>query len=183
MIETDQGIFTGGSNNLGDLPFHLGAVFSFTDGANFPPVNPNFSGSKFTYPFIADLTSAMFLKLGVGAVRDVMLVQNTAWAFSLLIVFEGFVRRITENRLAARMAAFFLFFSGGLGFIAFLGDYWAQGVGFFEFLGHLPKDYTINDQFRWGNSLVTLFLTQRSLLLGMPITVIVLAGIWKIYIS
>src|ERR1044072_1095174 len=27
MFETREGIFTGGSNNLGDLPFHLGAIF------------------------------------------------------------------------------------------------------------------------------------------------------------
>src|SRR5262245_48846374 len=26
MYQTPQGIFTGGSNNLGDLPFHLGAI-------------------------------------------------------------------------------------------------------------------------------------------------------------
>lgn len=181
MIETDQGIFTGGSNNLGDLAFHLGAIFSFTDGANFPPVNPNFAGAKFTYPFIADLATAMFVKLGAGAVRDVMLIQNAAWAFSLLVVFEGFVRRLTANNLAARLAPFILLFSGGLGFIVFLGDYWAQGEGIAEFLRHLPKDYTINDEFRWGNSMVTLFLTQRSLLLGMPITIVILEGLWKIF--
>src|SRR5829696_6596197 len=40
MIETPQGIFTGGSQNLGDLPFHLGAVLGFTEGNNFPPQNP-----------------------------------------------------------------------------------------------------------------------------------------------
>lgn len=181
MIETDQGIFTGGSNNLGDLPFHLGAIFSFTDGANFPPANPNFAGAKFTYPFVADLATAMFIKIGAGGVRDIMLVQNTAWAFSLLIIFEGFVRRLTENRLAARLAPFLLFFSGGMGFIVFFGDYWAQAGGFLEFLGQLPKDYTINDEFRWGNAMVTLFLTQRSLLLGMPITLIILGGLWRIF--
>ena len=30
-LETPRGIFTGGSQNLGDLPFHLGAIFSFTE--------------------------------------------------------------------------------------------------------------------------------------------------------
>ncbi|MEP6705084.1 MAG: hypothetical protein ABJB34_09800, partial [Acidobacteriota bacterium] len=30
MLESGTGIFTGGSQNLGDLPFHLGAIFSFT---------------------------------------------------------------------------------------------------------------------------------------------------------
>src|SRR5437868_529381 len=58
MYETPAGIFTGGSQNLGDLPFHLGAIFSFTDGNNFPPQNPSWAGAKFTYPFIADFISA-----------------------------------------------------------------------------------------------------------------------------
>jgi hypothetical protein len=80
MIQTDQGIFTGGSNNLGDLPFHLGAIFGFAEGMNFPPQNPNWAGAKFSYPFIADFVTAAFVKLGIG-VRDAMLVQNVGWAF------------------------------------------------------------------------------------------------------
>ena len=46
---------------------------------------------------------------------------------------------------------------------------------------NMPKDYTISDKFRWGNSLTTLFVTQRSLLLGLPLTLIVLQKIWEIF--
>ncbi len=180
MFYKDGGIFTGGSNNLGDLPFHLGAIFSFTEGANFPPENPNFAGARFTYPFVADLITAYFVKLGAD-VKDAMLVQNIAWAFSLLVILERFVFKLVNDRLAARIAPFLLFFSGGLGFIWFFSDYAAQAKGFYEFLGALPKDYTIGPDFKWGNSLTTLFITQRSLLLGMPITLVVLGFLWKIF--
>lgn len=172
MIQTDQGIYTGGSNNLGDLPFHLGAIYSFAEGANFPPENPNWAGARFSYPFIADLITASFVKLGIG-VRDAMLVQNVAWAFSLLVLLEAFVRRVTGLRTAAKLAPALLFFSGGLGFIWFLGS--TDG------LWNLTKDYTIGDEFRWGNSLITLLLTQRSLLLGMPISLIALGVLWSIF--
>ena len=182
MYETAEGIFTGGSNNLGDLPFHLGAIYSFTDGANFPPQNPNFAGAKFSYPFIADLITAGFMKLGAG-VRDAMFVQDVAWAMSLLVVVERFLVKLTGDRLAGKIAPVLLFFSGGLGFIWFFGDYFGQGKGFFEFLNALPKDYTIGDEFRWGNSLTTLFLTQRSLLLGMPLTVLSLGFLWEAFVS
>ena len=47
MWEAKDGIYTGGSQNLGDLPFHLGAVFSFTDGANFPPQTPSWACPRF----------------------------------------------------------------------------------------------------------------------------------------
>jgi hypothetical protein len=182
MMFTPQGISTGGSNNLGDLPFHLGAIYSFTDGANFPPENPSFAGAKFSYPFIADLITACFMKLGAD-LRDAMFVQNMAWALSLLVVLERFVLKETADRAAGKIAPVLLFFSGGLGFLWYLADFFAQGRGFFEFVNAIPKDYTIGDDFRWGNSLTTLFLTQRSLLLGMPITLVVLGFLWKVFVS
>lgn len=178
MLETSAGIFTGGSQNLGDLPFHLGAIFSFTDGHNFPPQNPSFADARFSYPFVADLLTAFAVKLGSG-VRDAMFVQNVAWAFSLFIVLERFVLKLTDDKLAARIAPALLIFSGGLGFVWAFGDYSAQAKGFSDFFTHLPKDYTIGDGFRWGNSMVVLFMTQRSLLLGMPLTLIVLTCLWR----
>jgi hypothetical protein len=175
-----DGIYTGGSQNLGDLPFHLGAIFSFTETNNFPPVNPSWAGAKFAYPFIADLLTAGFMKLGAD-VQNAMFVQNITWAFSLLVVLERFILRLTGDRLAGRLAPVLLFLSGGLGFLWFFNDYSESGKALFDVLWHLPKDYTISDQFRWGNSMVVLFMTQRSLLLGMPLTIIVLGYLWRTF--
>jgi hypothetical protein len=181
MFETREGIFTGGSNNLGDLPFHLGAIFGFTDGQNFPPQNPSFAGARFSYPFIADFLTACLVKIGVG-VKTAMLVQNVSWALSLLIVLERFVFKFTNNRLAGKIAPVLLFFSGGLGFLWFAKDFWQGTQGFFDFIWDLPYDYTIREaKFRWGNSLTTLFITQRSLLIGMPLMIIVLQKIWELF--
>jgi hypothetical protein len=181
VFETKDGIFTGASQNLGDLPFHLGAIFSFTEGNNFPPENPSFANAKFTYPFIADFLTACLVKLG-GSVRDAMLVQNVTLGFSLFVLFEKFAYALTKNRLAGKFAALILFFCGGLGFIVFFRDYSHDGRSIFEFIWNISADYTIRPKgIRWGNSLTTLFMTQRSLLLGMPITLIVLTWVWKIF--
>ncbi|MEZ5345541.1 MAG: hypothetical protein R2681_08305 [Pyrinomonadaceae bacterium] len=182
MIIGYDGIFTGASQNLGDLPFHLGAIFSFSEGNNFPPQNPSFADAKFTYPFIADFLTACLLKLGAD-IKSVMLMQNAAWALSLLVILQSFVEKITGSKPAGRIAAVMLFFSGGLGFLWFIKDFWNSGFGITDFLWNLPRDYTISDEFRWGNPLVTLFITQRSLLLGMPLTIIVLERIWAIFDS
>ena len=179
-FELTDGIYTGGSQNLGDLPFHLGAIFSFTEINNFPPVNPSWAGAKFAYPFVSDLITAGFMKLGAD-LKNAMFVQNVAWAFSLFVILERFTVKLTDNRLAGRIAPILLFLSGGLGFLWFFNDYWQSGKAFFEILWQLPKDYTISDQFRWGNSMVVLFMTQRSLLLGMPLTVIVLGFLWRTF--
>lgn len=182
MMFVNEEIFTGGSNNLGDLPYHLGAINAFLNVPAFPPDNPNFAGAKFTYPFIADLMTAMFVKLGIG-VREAMLVQNSAWAFSLLVILENFVFTLSRNKLASKIAPFLFLFAGGLGFIWFFSDFAAQAKGFFTFINELPKDYTIGNDYRWGNPLTTLFLTQRSLLLGLPISLIVIGGLWNIFRS
>jgi hypothetical protein len=71
--------------------------------------------------------------------------------------------------------------SGGFGFVWLLNDFWGSGKGFFDFLWNLPGDYTISDKFRWGNPLVVLFITQRSFLIGMPLTIIVLQKLWEIF--
>jgi len=180
MLETPNGIFTGGSQNLGDLPFHLGAIFSFTDGQNFPPENPSYAFAKFSYPFMADLVTASLVALD-AKVREAMLVQNVFLAFSLLVILERFTFKLTGSRLAGKIAPVLLFFSGGLGFLWFFKDFWQQAQGFFDFVWNLPRDYTSGDKFRWGNSLITLFVTQRSLLLGMPLTIIVLQRLWEVF--
>ena len=112
-----------------------------------------------------------------------MLVQNVFFGFSLVVIFEKFVFKLTNNKLAGKIAPLILIFSGGLGFLWFAKDFWEGGKGLFEFLGNLPRDYTISDKFRWGNSLVVLFITQRSLLFGLPLTLIVLTKIWEIFAS
>jgi hypothetical protein len=182
MFELKDGIYTGGSNNLGDLPFHLGAILRFTDGNNFPPQNPSWAGARFSCPFIADFLTACFVKLG-AEVKDAMFLQDMSWAMSLLVIVERFAARLTGSKLAGRIAPALLVFSGGLGFVWFLKDWWTGSAGLWNILWHLPRDYTINNDFRWGNSMVVLFITQRSLLLGMPLTVLVLGWLWKVFSS
>ena len=180
MYETPQGIYTGGSQNLGDLPFHLGTITGFTDGANFPPDNPSFAGARFSYPFVADLATAVFAKLG-ASIADAIFVQDVAWAFALLVILGRFVLDLTGDRAASFFGPPLLFFSGGLGFVTFFSDFFAQPRGLFEFLAHLPTDYTIGERFRWGNAMVVMFITQRSILLGLPLALIVLDRLWTVF--
>lgn len=180
VFELKDGLYTGGSQNYGDLPFHLGAIFGFTDGASFPPENPSWAGAKFSYPFMADFLSACFVKLGMDF-KSVIFAQDVTWAFALLVIIERFTYRLTNNKLAGRIAPALLFFSGGLGFLWFFQDISGAAKGFVDFMWHMPVDYTISDKFRWGNPMVVLFITQRGLLFGMPLTVLIIGYLWKIF--
>jgi hypothetical protein len=190
MIEAKDGIYTGVAHNMGDLHFHLDAIYSFTEGQNFSPENPGYAGAKFTYPFMADLVTAALVTLGAG-VRRAMLWQNVLLGFSLVVLLENFTFRLTQNRRAGKIAPLLLLFSGGLGFLLFFKDFFNGSENIFTFLWHLPNDYTIRFdeaiyhglpwKLRWGNSLLTLFITQRSLLFGMPLALIALGYVWKIF--
>lgn len=178
------GITTGGYQNLGDLSFHLGGIFAFSEGPVFPPQNPSWAGAKFSYPFMADMLAACFVKLSADF-KEVILVQDVTWALALMVILQRFAEKITGSRLTGRIAPAILFFSGGLGFIWFFQDLGVAAKGFSDFIWHLPIDYTIrndaNALFRWGNPMTVLFITQRGILFGMPLTILVLQYFWRIF--
>lgn len=180
MIVRLDGIFTGASQNYGDLPAHLGAIFAFTEGGVFPPDNPSWAGAKFTYPFLLDFTTSMLMMLGAG-VREAMYVQNVTLAVSLLVILEKFIAKVTGSQTVGKLGCVIFFFGGGLGFLAFFSDLTASGKGFLDFLTDLGRDYTIGKTFRWGNPLIVLFITQRSFLVGMPLTILAVWKAWKIF--
>jgi hypothetical protein len=75
MIETPEGIYTGLLNNFGDLPFHLSVITSFAFGNNFPALDPTYAGVRFTYPFLTDFVSAIFVRCGAD-LRQSMFIEN-----------------------------------------------------------------------------------------------------------
>jgi hypothetical protein len=73
----------------------------------------------------------------------------------------------------------------------FFNDFFKSSEDIFTFLRHLPNDYTMRFSegyaggwplsLRWGNPLITLFITQRSILFGMPLALILLTYIWNLF--
>lgn len=175
MLEMrDGGIGTGAVNNLGDLPFHLLVINGFTTGQEFPPDNPIFSGTTLSYPFITDLIVAAYSIVG-ATVHDAMFLQNMVLIVAIVILMAGFTLKVTNSIFAAVIAPFLLVFAGGFGFLLFFSDAVASDAGFVGQIFQLNADYTLRGGtiWRWGNPLTTLFITQRTLLLGLPIALIV----------
>ncbi|HYE65223.1 MAG TPA: hypothetical protein VD966_06555, partial [Pyrinomonadaceae bacterium] len=179
MFERADGIYTGAVNNYGDLPFHLSVITRFVYGENFPPEDPTYAGVRFTYPFLTDLLAAMFVRAG-ASLRRAMFVEN----FLLGLAFVGLVHRwvweLTRDRIAAVLSPVLVLLSGGLGWWLFLREIRKSEQGLFAMLGQLSHDYTImpDSVWRWGNSLTTLLVTQRGILLGLPLAVIVFTQWW-----
>src|SRR5438477_3896399 len=83
LLEKPDGIYTGVLNNYGDLPFHLSVITRFAFGQNFPPEDPTFAGVRFTYPFITDFISAIFVRAG-ASLRDSLFIDNFIVAVALV---------------------------------------------------------------------------------------------------
>src|SRR5215813_768716 len=103
LIDKPQGIYTGVLNNFGDLPFHLSVTTRFAYGQNFPPEDPTFAGVRFTYPFLTDFISAMFVRAG-ASLRNSLFIENYIIAVALVGVVHRFGQKLVHNRTAAIVA-------------------------------------------------------------------------------
>lgn len=180
MYETPQGIFTGLRNNLGDGPLHLQVISSFAQGHNFPPEDPTYAGVRFAYPFLVDFLASILVRAGAD-ILNAMWVQSMVTALALVGVLHYWTLLLTRNRLAGLIAPILVLFSGGLGW-AWLFQDLHNSEGLIPLLAHLPHDYTILDSgdiLRWGNSLTTLFVPQRSILFGMPLAICIFIIWWR----
>ena len=179
VVESAEGISTGGSHNLGDLPFHFASITSFVYGQNFPPEDPSYAGTRFAYPFIADFVAAMLVRAG-ASMRNAMFLQNMVLSLSLVGVLHRWTLKLTRDRLAGLVAPVLVLFSGGLGWKLFIDEFRIGNRGISAMLWDLQHDYSIMDGnvYRWGNALTTLFITQRSILFGLPIAITIFTQWW-----
>jgi hypothetical protein len=181
IFEKPDGIYTGVLNNYGDLPFHLSVITSFTFGQNFPPEDPTFAGVRFTYPFITDFISAMFVRAG-ASLRDSMFIENWILGIALVGVLHRFGQQLLRNRAAAILTPVLVVLNGGFGWAMLFDDVSKGEGGVFQVLRHIPHSYTILPEvaagWRWGNAVTSLLVPQRGFLLGIPLAVIVFTQWW-----
>ncbi len=180
MIDVPEGIFTGVLNNFGDLPFHLSVITGFAFGNNFPPEDPTYAGVRFTYPFLTDFVSAIFVRCGAD-LRQSMFLEN----FVIAIAFVGLLHRwaleMLRDKLAAVITPILVLLSGGFGWILLWKQVTQKNVdGLIGVVQNLPPSFTVIPEttWRWGNAISTLLIPQRGFLLGLPLAIIVFTQWW-----
>lgn len=180
MIDVPEGIFTGAMNNFGDLPFHLSVITGFAFGNNFPPEDPTYAGVKFTYPFLTDFVSAIFVRCG-ASLRQSMFIENFVVGLAFVGLMHRWALEMLRDKLAAVITPILVLLSGGFGWVLL----WKQATqknedGLIGMLMNLPPSFTIIPEttWRWGNAVSTLLIPQRGFLLGLPLAVIVFTQWW-----
>ena len=177
-FEHTDGLFTGVTNNLGDLPLHLQVINSFAQGHNLPPEDPTFAGIRFAYPFLVDFLTAMLVRAGTNVITAMWL-QNMVLVLAFAGLLHYWTLLLTRNRLAGVITPLLVLFSGGMGWWLLFSDV-SDGGGLFSTLANLPHDYTIvsSSILRWGNSITTLLIPQRSILFGLPLAITIFCQWW-----
>ncbi|HEX7956954.1 MAG TPA: hypothetical protein VF508_08435, partial [Pyrinomonadaceae bacterium] len=179
MYRTPAGIFTGVDTNIGDLPFHLSVVTGFAYGENFPPQHTEFAGVRLTYPFVVDFVAAMFVRAG-ASLEGALFWQSYTMIMALVGLLHRWALKQTRSGPAALIVPALVLLSGGFGWVGFLREAASSGRGVFETLGSLPHDYTrAYSGFEWGNAVTALFVTQRSILLGVAVALVVWTLWWQ----
>jgi hypothetical protein len=179
MIQDSEGISTGLLNNFGDLPFHLSVITGFAYGNNFPPEDPTYAGVRFTYPFLSDFASAIFVRCGAD-LRQSMFIEN----FILALAFVGLLHRwalvMLRDRLAAIITPVLVLLNGGFGWVLLFSKANANDQGLLGVLTDLPPSFTVIPEttWRWGNAISALLVPQRGFLMGLPLAVMVFTQWW-----
>ncbi len=179
MFELPEGIYTGLLNNFGDLPFHLSVITSFAYGNNFPPEDPTYAGAKFTYPFLSDFVSAIFVRCGAD-LRQSMFIENIVLGVSFVGLLHRWALELVKDRLAAAITPLLVLLNGGFGWILLWEQAQQNEQGLWGAVRNLPPSLTVIPEttWRWGNAISTLLVPQRGILLGLPIAVIVFTQWW-----
>lgn len=190
MIELPDGLYTGLINNFGDLPFHLSVITSFAYGNNFPPEDPTYAGVRFTYPFLSDFVSAIFVQCG-ASLRQSMFIENYILAISLVGLLHRWALAMVKDRLAAVITPLLVLLNGGFGWVLLWAGSTQSNQGWWErlrslgpelwgSLNNLAPSFTVipSSTWRWGNALSALLVPQRGILMGLPLAVIVFTQWW-----
>ena len=179
MIELPDGIYTGLVNNFGDLPFHLSVITSFAYGNNFPPEDPTYTGVRFTYPFLSDFVSAIFVRCGAD-LRQSMFIENLVLGVAFVGTLHRWAWELLKDRLAAIITPLLVILNGGFGWILIWFNAREKGLSLWESLRAMPPSVTVIPEtaWRWGNAVSTLLVPQRGMLMGLPLAVIVFTYWW-----
>lgn len=181
FTKTNGWYATGFRAAYGDVPFHLMYITSFAWGENFPPQNPDFSGTPSNYPFLPYTVSATLATLGAD-LRTAFLAPAVVLGILVAALLIYVPRRLTGSTAAALLAALLFLFSGGLGAVWFFSAHGIDITSLKPLLGSGAVDEATNipgAHISLMNVMLSSLLPQRGIFFGLPIFLAITALWWK----
>ncbi len=140
-------------NNLGDISLHLNLIRCLSQGVTFWPESPILAGTPLVYPLGIDLFNALLECLRIPTIRGLVWVGLAGAALTLVAL----------RRWGGAFALAAFLFTGGLAGFQLLG-----GAKLADFqAAHV-----------WKNVFLSMFVTQRGLLIALPAGLLLLSH-WR----
>ena len=159
LFSMGKGIQTPWMNNYGDLAFHLGMITSFTYGPAFPPEYHLFAGETLSYPFLVNLWTALVWSW-IPEMETLPMVFFLQWVLLWSIVFFAL------NGKRFWYLPWLLLLGGG--------SYVAIALKPMEWSWRL-----IGEGYPWTTLLSTVWVTQRSALMGAAVSATIIALVFS----
>ncbi len=183
LTQRDGGLYINNRHNYGDIRLHISYINNFLYGENIPVQNPIFSGTAPSYPFLINFLSAQFVLLGLPltfvingmTVLGMGLIGGMLWQLS---------QYFFNHKGVATWTLMIFFLGGGLG-IMHLWPEWSATGWSSTYWHTLTHDFSMyQDKGYWFSNVIISFLsTQRSLLIGMPLTLFILYQLFRLRLT
>ena len=156
------------------MHFTYASVFAYRPIVAWFIGHPLFVGrQQFSYPFVADAISGLFIRFGLDPVF-IFVVQSFVLTLILLGILFLFYGHILRSSGQAFLALTLFLTSGGLGWWYFLLDWMKNPI--LETLKFPPQEYTHigSEVIEWINVVTAQIVPQRAFLLGLPVMLVIL---------
>lgn len=173
-----DGLYLGHEHVWSDWPLHIGIAMTFAtkQPQNWFTHHPMYAYGKFTYSFLTDLISSLFMRAGFS-LELAFIIPSIILSLLLIVGMYALIFTVTKSKKVAVIAITLFFLSAGPGFLSYFSDVSLSPD--FHTIFHPGKHYSRIDEYSWyaGNFIVGILIPQRAFLLGMTITVWVLASL------
>jgi hypothetical protein len=172
-------LVAGHVNIWGDWAAHFTMGSAMANRGLLLDSSPLLINAKFSYPFVADMISAIILKISGDLIYSFIVPSFLLSLFFVWAIYY-FFKTLWQSERKAILSSLIFMFNGGLGFYFFFKEI-AESKNPFLALINPAHEVTRYDLYsiKWINVIDSMIIPQRSFLLGFPLTILALTIIYK----
>lgn len=177
-VESTGAVRVGHVSIWGDWAAHFTMGSAMAERGPLLLTSPFLYGAHFSYPFVANMVSAILYRLGVPFF-SAFLVPSYLFSLLFVVVLYWFYLKLFKRHLVALTASLIFLLNGGTGFVYFF-DAIKKSEQPWQTLLNPPLEYTsMQEHFiRWISVINSQLIPQRAFTFGFPLAIMVLTLIW-----
>lgn len=182
MLAVKNGSWYSGGGSWADLGMHVSFINYFRQQEQLELRSPIYAQEPTTYPFLINFLTAVLMKTD-WTIQQSLFMTGWPMAWVAMVLWYGLLYRLFRSHWASWAGVLVYLGNGGMGWSLAVRDWATSGLSGWQFLTHLPEDYTIirNLNLQWSNVLTTHILPQRGFAATLPMVVASLYLWWLLF--